>query len=334
MVKPLQKRRSHLEKDVSVKMPYRKKQGRKGKRKGRGRKKASVGMRITPLRVSRALEGPRLYMKENRDSFIAGAQNVVAWRAILARNTHSNFATIRAQAGQDAGGVVVLDAQNDVRFEGGYQQIHFRNVSNHACYFSIYTVKARDNYSTGLLSDIDGNEHCMNDFFLHYDSQLQAAQAAAAGTILAHTSGTSTMTSTSAMIVPPTNGDFALRWKIIKSANIRLAPGDDYHHSYALPPVTEKYSMLYEDSGGVAGEVIANKTIVNLVGVRGVLGKNTLDTKTGWVQTDIAYEDRFRIRYFRLRGVDRSMPMSDVSVSAAIGTMEAPTEFAQADENL
>jgi len=296
-------------------------------------RKRSKKQRLSRLAVARALSGPRVYVSENRNQNIQAPQNVVYWTAIKARNSPTDLNAILAQAGQDGGGVVVMDKDNDVRFEGGYQQIHFRNVSNQPCFFSVYTIKSKHNESDAA-AGYTATNIAMKELFQGWDDKMQAAQAAVAGTVVAFTTGNNFLTSTSATLKPQDSKHFMAAFSIVSSHTMKLESGGDYYHSYKVPPYVHSIRDSYDAISGTINSLVGNKTVMTLVAVRGVLGKGSAnDALVGWTKTDLAYEDRFRCKYFRLGAVDRTLAMADVAVSAAIGILEAPgAEVMQAED--
>jgi len=309
------------------------------------KRKANKRRSVTTASVSRALNPHHQYQNEYRADTIDSTQNYIKW-GVIPYSMNSNTSSpspdqIITGAGQETPAYVKTDIGYKVRIHQQNLSIHFRNLSNHPCYFTVYQVLAKMDipgvYGVGTINNAP--EAVIQALYEGWNQYIEASKANTTGTgsIVVYTLGNTYLETTARGLCISKSPFFNQHFKVTKKTKYRMEPGDDVFESMTAPHMDWSGSDYANDAGAVEARplVEAGKTKFMLYQIHGALGKSiSNDGNIGFMTTDIGYEAVFRAKVYRLGLSERNWALQTPTVDTLTDALEGPAEHTHAQENL
>lgn len=294
--------------------------------------------RLSKVAINKAINGVQRYIKEDRSQVLNSAQNGIEWGALSGGNCYPSLSAILSDSGQAGALGSTSDKNVDYYIHSQTRDFHFRNVSNHPAYFTVYEVMFKHDHN---IDSATNTLTSCSDFLLgklHNGWDIDAAAAdfdvAGTGAIAQYTAGATTLNSENKLLGPYQSRPFMQSFKILRKSQLKMKPGDDYWYRMRIPNITYKASDWEVHGDLERKEAKRYFTRHLLYKLHGCLGKaNNDDTEIGYMTTDIAMEILTRAKVLKMSVTDHQMAISNVLDDLTAQTLEGPTEHSHADED-
>ncbi len=276
------------------KRKFRKKRfGRRKRKRGRNRFFKNY------VKIQKAMLGSRTFMTEDRSVAVTSPTNEVLFSAVFSM---ADMPKVQAMVESTLGvsgnalghGVQELDPstalnQRHLTFDIKKHKsiVHFRNVSEHAAFLTVYECVAKQSYPFDAV-DTNAQSKLMNDLANGWKDDMGAGASTAttkSGDLtVTFAASSASATCFSQYIKPQQSRQFNLQWKIVKQKKFKMNTGDDvFWKMYVRDRVWNPYKEKNPNSGTFNRDVVKGYTKVLLVRLCGAMGRNIVAGQHGTI---------------------------------------------------